>query len=192
MQATLGIPWKTAYILMSIALALTTPLFLLFGGLSDRIGRKRIMLGGAATYLPIYAGMKRLTVAGSLDGPAPDPGAAAGMVALLALQMVYVCMVYGPIAAFLVELFPTRIRYTSMSLPYHLGNGWFGGFLPLLATALTSSSWAARLFGEGAIYAGLLYPVAVCLLTLVVGGLLIHETKGHRIDAEGHQREEGG
>ena len=63
--------------------------------------------------------------------------------------MLYVAMVYGPIAAFLVELFPTRIRYTSMSLPYHLGNGWFGGFLPLIATATTTSAWAAANFGPG-------------------------------------------
>jgi hypothetical protein len=105
------------------------------------------------------------------------------MVALLALQMVYVCMVYGPVAAFLVELFPTKIRYTSMSLPYHLGNGWFGGFLPLIATALTASAWAKRTFGSGAIYTGLIYPMAVCVLTLIVSGLFIRETKDHKIDA---------
>jgi hypothetical protein len=82
-------------------------------------------------------------------------------------------MVYGPIAAFLVELFPTSIRYTSMSLPYHLGNGWFGGFLPLIATALA---------GSGNRYTGLIYPIAVCVMTVVVGGLFIRETKDHRID----------
>jgi hypothetical protein len=96
-----------------------------------------------------------------------------------------VCMVYGPIAAFLVELFPTRIRYTSMSLPYHLGNGWFGGFLPLIATAVTASAWAKATFGDGAIYAGLIYPIAVCVLTVVVGGLFVKETREHRIDEEG-------
>ena len=74
--------------------------------------------------------------------------------------MVYVCMVYGPIAAFLVELFPTKIRYTSMSLPYHLGNGWFGGFLPLIATAVTASAWAKDLLGPNAMFAGLIYPIA--------------------------------
>jgi hypothetical protein len=106
------------------------------------------------------------------------------MILLLSLQMVYVCMVYGPIAAFLVELFPTKIRYTSMSLPYHLGNGWFGGFLPLIATAVTASAWAASTFGAGAIYTGLIYPIAVCVVTLVVGGLFIRETKDHKIDAD--------
>jgi hypothetical protein len=95
--------------------------------------------------------------------------------------MVYVCMVYGPIAAFLVELFPTKVRYTSMSVPYHFGNGWFGGFLPLIATAVTASAWATDTFGEGAIYTGLIYPIVVVLVTLVVGGLYIHETKHHRI-----------
>src|SRR5579859_1332253 len=102
--------------------------------------------------------------------------------------MVYVCMVYGPIAAFLVELFPTQIRYTSMSLPYHLGNGWFGGFLPLIATAVTASAWAKDRFGAGAIYTGLLYPIAVCVVTLVVGSFAIRETREHKIDAELHYR----
>jgi hypothetical protein len=105
-----------------------------------------------------------------------------GLVGLLFVQMIYVTMVYGPIAAFLVELFPTAIRYTSMSLPYHIGNGWFGGFLPLIATAATTSVWARGIFGEGAIYTGLIYPIAICLMTLVVGGLYIRETKDHKID----------
>ena len=99
------------------------------------------------------------------------------------IQIVYVTMVYGPIAAFLVELFPTQIRYTSMSLPYHLGNGWFGGFLPLIATAVTSSAVAKEAFGSGAVFAGLLYPIAVALVTLVVGSIFIRETKHHKIDA---------
>ena len=85
-----------------------------------------------------------------------------------------VTMVYGPIAAFLVELFPTRIRYTSMSLPYHIGNGWFGGMLPLLATAMVAV-W-------GDIYAGLWYPIGVATMSLVVGTLFLRETKDARID----------
>jgi hypothetical protein len=133
--------------------------------------------------VPIYVGIHHLanpTLAPKVTSL--DAGAFAGIVALLALQMVYVTMVYGPIAAFLVELFPTSIRYTSMSLPYHLGNGWFGGFLPLIATAVMGSTWAKTTFGAGAIYTGLIYPIAVCLLTAIVGGLFIHETKGHKID----------
>lgn len=174
LQTVLKIDWKTSYIYVSIALVLGTPFFILFGHLSDKIGRKIIMLTGCAlaalTYIPIYMAMARLS-----DN-------AAAMVALLTIQVIYVTMVYGPIAAYLVELFPTNIRYTSMSLPYHLGNGWFGGFLPLIATAVTASPAAREAFGENAIYAGLIYPIAVCLITVVVGGLLIRETKGHKID----------
>ena len=88
---------------------------------------------------------------------------------ILFIFLIYVTMVYGPIAAFLVELFPTQIRYTSMSLPYHIGNGWFGGMLPLLATALVG--WS------GDIYYGLWYPIGVALMTLVVGAIFLRETK---------------
>ena len=91
------------------------------------------------------------------------------IVAIIFLLMIYVTMVYGPIAAFLVELFPTKIRYTSMSLPYHIGNGWFGGFLPFTATFLAIS--------HGNIYAGLWYPIAIATMTLVIGTLFIAETK---------------
>ena len=178
LQSTLRIPWNEAYILVSAALVIGTPLFIVFGALSDRIGRKKVMLTGctlaALTYVPIYMAMSRF--ADPLNWPV--------MIALLALQMIYVCMVYGPIAAFLVELFPTRIRYTSMSLPYHLGNGWFGGFLPLIATAVTASAWARELFGEGVIYAGLIYPIFICVVTVVVGGLFMRETKDHKIDVD--------
>jgi MFS family permease len=187
LQRPLNLDWKLAYILVSIALAVGTPLFVVFGALSDRVGRKRIMLGGcllaALTYLPIYQAMKALANPGMAASVTSLPlGNAAGLVGLLVVQMVYVAMVYGPIAAFLVELFPTSIRYTSMSLPYHLGNGWFGGFLPLIATALTTSAWGRAHFGAGAIYTGLIYPIAVCVMTLVVGGLFVHETKHHKID----------
>ncbi len=91
-----------------------------------------------------------------------------GALALLVLLVLYVTMVYGPIAAFLVELFPTNIRYTSMSLPYHIGNRWFGGMLPLLATAMVASS--------GNIYGGLWYPIGVAVMTLVVGTLTLGDS----------------
>jgi len=92
---------------------------------------------------------------------------------LLVILVVYVTMVYGPIAAFLVEMFPTKIRYTSMSLPYHIGNGWFGGMLPLLATAMVAAS--------GNIYTGLWYPIVVAAMTLVIGTLFLRDAKDFKI-----------
>ena len=191
LQKPLNLDWKLSYILVSVALALGTPFFIVFGSLSDRIGRKKVMLAGcllaAVTYIPLYMATKALAnpdMAASVTSL--PPARAAGLVAVLFVQMLYVTMVYGPIAAYLVELFPTSIRYTSMSLPYHLGNGWFGGFLPLIATAVTTSAWARQNFGEGAIYTGLLYPIAICLMTVVVGGLFIKETKDHKIDTPIH------
>jgi MFS family permease len=155
-----------------------------FGALSDRVGRKPIILSGCAlaaiTYVPIYMGMKHFAHGGQV--------AFVPMLLLLMVQMVYVTMVYGPIAAFLVELFPTRIRYTSMSLPYHLGNGWFGGFLPLIATAVTTSDWAREHFGANAAFTGLIYPIGVCAVTLIVGSLFVRETNNRLIDTEEHMR----
>jgi MFS family permease len=192
LQKPLNLDWTLAYSLVAVALALGTPFFVVFGKLSDRIGRKKIMLTGcvlaALTYLPIYVAIQRLANPELLPSVTELSFAAmAGIVALLALQMLYVTMVYGPIAAFLVELFPTSIRYTSMSLPYHLGNGWFGGFLPLIATATTTSAWAKDVFGSGAIFTGLIYPIAICLMTVAVGGPLIRETKDHKIDTPIHE-----
>jgi hypothetical protein len=96
------------------------------------------------------------------------------LILLVFIQLIYVTMVYGPIAAFLVELFPARIRYTSMSLPYHIGNGWFGGMLPLTAAALVAA--------KGDIFAGLWYPVIVAAITVVIGLVCIRESRQHRID----------
>ena len=98
---------------------------------------------------------------------------------ILFIFLIYVTMVYGPIAAFLVELFPTRIRYTSMSLPYHIGNGWFGGMLPLTATAIVAL--------KGDIYYGLWYPVIVSSLTLVIGAIFLKETKERDISTYEHE-----
>jgi MFS family permease len=91
-------------------------------------------------------------------------------VLILFIMVIYVTMVYGPIAAFLVEMFPTRIRYTSMSLPYHIGNGWFGGMLPLLATAIVAAT--------GDIYAGLWYPIVIAIMTVVIGAIFLRDTLG--------------
>jgi hypothetical protein len=92
---------------------------------------------------------------------------------LVFIQVLFVTMVYGPIAAYLVELFPTRIRYTSMSLPYHIGNGVFGGLVPFIATYVVAVT--------GNIYAGLAYPIGVALLTFIIGSLYIKDTRGIKI-----------
>jgi sugar phosphate permease len=95
---------------------------------------------------------------------------------LLVLLVLYVTMVYGPIAAMLVEMFPTRIRYTSMSLPYHIGNGWFGGLLPTTAFALVAY--------KGDIYYGLWYPIIIALATAVIGILFVRETRYNDVHAD--------
>jgi len=152
-------------IIVAIALALATPLFLVFGGLSDRIGRKKVIMAGlllaALTYFPVYHAMKA------------NPGNWPVLILLVFIQVVWVTMVYGPIAAFLVEYFPARIRYTSMSVPYHMGNGWFGGLTPLIAASLAASTHN--------IYAGLWWPIGTALLSFVVGGLFLPETNKTRI-----------
>jgi len=183
LQSALKLDWKSAYTVVAIALALATPLYVFFGWVSDRAGRKKIMMLGMAlaalTYVPLFKGLAYFANPAAVNH--------AGLVAILFVQMVYVCMVYGPIAAFLVELFPTKIRYTSMSIPYHLGNGWFGGFLPLIATAVTASEWAKSTFGANAIYTGLVYPILVCIVSLAVASRFIRETKDHKIDASIHE-----
>jgi len=102
------------------------------------------------------------------------------VVLLLWILVIYVTMVYGPIAAMLVEMFPTRIRYTSMSLPYHIANGWFGGFLPPIAFAIVAST--------GDIYSGLWYPVIVAAATVVIGAVMVRETKDNELGVEGTTR----
>jgi MFS family permease len=251
----LKLDYLTAYILIATSLLIGTPFFIVFGALSDKIGRKWIIMAGcliaALTYFPLFKGLTHyvnpaleqyvastpisvaagdckmhifptpktvfsdcdkakdfLTKAGLSfrDLPAvqgetvvtkigtvelrgfnedaykgalkttgyPDKIDKSAInwtmtILILVILVIYVTMVYGPIAAFLVELFPTRIRYTSMSLPYHIGNGWFGGMLPLLATAIVAS--------QGNIYAGLWYPIIVALMSFVIGSLFIRETK---------------
>ncbi len=164
LQRAAGVEFVTANLTVVYALLLATPFFIFFGSLSDRIGRKPIILTGcllaAVLYVPIYMGMMHF--AQPLNQPM--------LVALVFLQVLLVTMVYGPIAAFLVELFPTRIRYTSMSLPYHIGNGVFGGLTPYVASLLVERT--------GNAYAGLAYPIAIALVTVVVGALLIRERRG--------------
>jgi MFS family permease len=167
LQTVLKVPLTTSYIVVAVALLLGTPFFLVFGALSDRIGRKKVMMAGnlvaALSYYPIYRAMVAFA----------DPLNTTALTALVFVQVLFVTMAYGPIAAFLVEAFPARIRYTSLSLPYHFGNGWFGGFLPLIAT------WAVAATGN--IYAGLVYPIAVALMTFVIGSLFLRERKDHKL-----------
>jgi len=256
---TLKLEFITAYTLIGASLLIGTPFFIVFGWLSDKIGRLKIILAGcliaALTYFPLFQGLThyvnpaleqyqqnvKISVAASdcsfhifvgpwskfsdcdrskdfltkqglsfsslpaidgksvvttigehqiegwnesqlndalkatgYPGPADKTKVNYGMTLLILVIMVlYVTMVYGPIAAFLVELFPTRIRYTSMSLPYHIGNGWFGGMLPLTATAMVAAT--------GDIYYGLWYPIVVAVMTLIVGALFLKETKDRDI-----------
>jgi len=269
----------TANVLIALSLLIGTPFFIVFGALSDRIGRKRIIMAGcliaAVAYFPLFKGLTHYanpaleaaqasapvtvvadpatcsfqfnpvgtskfltscdiaksflakssvnyeneaapagtvaqvkvgsTVINSFEGHGlaaedikaqsaafeksmTDAITAAGYPAkadpaqmnwfmtlvLLVVLVILVTMVYGPIAAILVELFPTKIRYTSMSLPYHIGNGWFGGFLPTVAFAMVAA--------KGDIYYGLWYPIVVAAGTFIIGMLFIHETKDHKID----------
>jgi MFS family permease len=279
MTQTLKVEANTANTLMAIALALATPFFLVFGALSDKIGRKKIIMAGLAiavvAYFPLFKALTHFAnpalEAAQASSPvtvAADPAAcsfqfnmagtskfltscdiakstlakagvnyghedaAAGSIAqikigattidsyegigltaddskakaeaftksltdaltaagypakanldqinwvmtlvILFILVLLVTMVYGPIAAILVELFPTRIRYTSMSLPYHIGNGWFGGFLPAISFAMVAA--------QGDIYYGLWYPIVVAAITFIIGMIFIRETKDHKID----------
>ena len=278
---TLKVDAQTANLLIAGSLLIGTPFFLVFGSLSDKIGRKPIIMAGLAlaalTYFPIFraithfanpaleaaqatapvavvadpaacsvqfdpigkskftspcdvakaalvkrgvpysnvtsaagsggagvvvrVGVTSISSYGSLAATAKDDarrfdaelGAALAaarypakadraamnipmLVVLLTILVLYVTMVYAPIAAMLVEMFPTRIRYTSMSLPYHIGNGWFGGFLPTTAFAIVAST--------GNIYSGLWYPVVIAVVTLVIGMIFVKETKDVDITAD--------
>ncbi|WP_437736887.1 MFS transporter [Sorangium sp. So ce1335] len=165
LQNTLKVPFITATIIVAVALALGMPFFVFFGALSDRIGRKKIMLAGnlfgAIGFFPVFWAMKQ-----NADSPVV-------LTALVFVLVIFVTMVYGPIAAYLVEAFPAKVRYTSLSIPYHLGNGVFGGLLPLIASSVTVAT--------GNIYAGLLYPIAIALITVVVGGVYLKERSDVRL-----------
>lgn len=208
-QTVCHIEFVQSYYIIAVTLLAGTPLFIYFGWLSDRLGRKMIMMAGllfaVILYRPIYERMYSLAdvsvkkvvseqnetnVKVTLydDGSAlketvnedglPKKELTLGqqgffaMAGYIFIQLVLVTMVYGPIAAFLVELFPTRIRYTSMSLPYHIGNGVFGGLTPYIAIKLSEMSKTEAL-PEGDPFAGLLYPIAIAAISFVIGMIFL-------------------
>jgi MFS family permease len=169
LQSVLKIDMVRSSIIVAVAILFGMPLFTFFGALSDRIGRLKIMMAGnliaALTYIPLYKAMSHY-------GSDPKNPNMAMLTLLVFIQVVYVTMVYGPIAAFLIEAFPARIRYTSFSLPYHLGNGWFGGTLPLIAGLLVAKT--------GNIYAGLYWVIGIALMTFFIGTFALNES--HRVE----------
>jgi MFS family permease len=174
LQTVLKINFVDANYIIAAALLMGTPFFIFFGWLSDKWGRKKIMMAGciiaALSYIPIYKGMAYYSGYNSSDSSIPlmAPNHTA-LTILVFIQVFFVTMVYGPIAAFLVELFPTKIRYTSMSLPYHIGNGVFGGVVPLVGTYLVDKT--------GNILAGLYFPISIAIMTFIVGTFFIHEKR---------------
>ncbi|MVM36873.1 MFS transporter [Spirosoma sp. HMF3257] len=246
-QKACNVEFVQSNMIVAIALLAATPFFIVFGGWSDRIGRKPIMLAGMAlgifTYRPIYDKLYSLTdlsqkqefvdaqtidrkltkqdngsllttmttthfyegglIAKDIEktittNPSSQPSKPELtkavtlprasfwlMVLLVFVQVVYVTMVYGPVAAFLVELFPTRIRYTSMSLPYHIGNGIFGGLTPFIATALVATATKANEAVPGSVakpyLEGLWYPILVAGVCFVIG-LLYLNNKSERVN----------
>jgi MFS family permease len=146
-------------------LLIGTPTLILWGWISDLIGRKPVILGGfflaAVTYYPLYYWLGTVTQPGNINYPVA--------IIIIAILVNYVGMVYGPIGAFLAEYFPARIRYTSVSVPYHIGNGWGGGLVPFV----TSAAFAAT----GSLGYALLYPILVPAVCLVLSLFLMPETR---------------
>ena len=161
-------PLTTAYI-VGAALLLATPSLIFFGWLSDIIGRKPVILGGmllaAITYYPLYSWLGAVTQPGNINYPIA--------ILIIFILVCYVGMVYGPVGAFLAEFFPGRIRYTSVSVPYHIGNGWGGGLVPFI----TSAAFAAT----GSIGYALIYPIAVPAVCFVLALFLMPETRKNSI-----------
>ncbi|MFN2500453.1 MAG: MFS transporter [Pyrinomonadaceae bacterium] len=214
LQSILNVNATSANYIIAIALLLGMPFFVVFGALSDKLGRKWIILAGCllalVTYLPIYKAMQSAAgsnvvtatsqknpVTGAISLTPQSVGDNGDLVAapkvlpyttfgdltsnrtawilimLILVQVLWVTMVYGPIAAYLVEAFPAKIRYTALSLPYHIGNGVFGGLLPLIGLSVIAQT--------GNIYAGLYYPMAIAAITVIVGSIFLKETRGHKI-----------
>ncbi len=214
LQSILNVNAVSANYIVAIALLMGMPFFVGFGAMSDRIGRKWIIMAGCLlallTYIPIYHAMQsaagsNVVTATSKNDPAtgairltpqtvdetgelmPAPKVlpytsfgdlvsnptAQSLILLVFIQVVWVTMVYGPIAAYLVEAFPAKIRYTALSLPYHIGNGVFGGLLPVIGLTVVAQT--------GNIYAGLYYPMLIAGITFIVGSIFLRETRGKKI-----------
>jgi len=158
--------------IVGIGLLIGTPSLILFGWLSDIIGRKPVILGGmliaAITYYPLYVWLGSVSQPGNVNYPVA--------IIIVAILVCYVGMVYGPIGAFLAEFFPGRIRYTSVSVPYHIGNGWGGGLVPFITTAAYQAT--------GSLGYALIYPIAVPAICFVLSLFLMPETKQNSIWAE--------
>lgn len=159
----------TAAYIVGTALLIATPSLIFFGWLSDQIGRKSVILGGmllaAVTYYPLYLWLGMVTQPGHINYPVA--------VFIIFILVCYVGMVYGPVGAFLAEFFPARIRYTSVSVPYHIGNGWGGGLVPFI----TSAAFAAT----GSIGYALIYPIVVPAVCFVIALVIMPETRKTRI-----------
>jgi len=213
MQTILKVPTRDAQIIVAKALLLGMPFFVLFGWLSDKIGRKRIIMAGLllaavsyrvpGTNIGLYPAMQRAAgnnvthvdatknkVTGqtilapqTVDATGKTVAAAAATGAdktmlmwLIFIQVIFVTMVYGPIAAFLVESFPTQIRYSALSLPYHIGNGVFGGLVPLVCVWIPAAT--------GNPFDGLYYPITISTITFIIGSIALRETRGNKIWGE--------
>ena len=195
LKTALKLDAVTSDTVVALALLAGMPFFVVFGALSDAIGRKKVMMAGnliAAIFTyPIFKMIQSYggTIVESVDAAGKVIVDAAGKPVMIAkdpntlmigvliwVLVLFVTMVYGPIAAFLVESFPAKIRYSSVSLPYHIGNGYFGGFLPLIATAMVART--------GNIFAGLWFPIAIATMTFIIGTLRLKETNHMKIHHE--------
>jgi MFS family permease len=159
--------------IVGIALLIATPTLILWGWLSDKVGRKPIILGGMAlasiTYYPLYTWLGTVTNPGAVNFPVA--------IFIVVILVNYVGMTYGPIGAFLAEFFPSRIRYTSVSVPYHIGNGWGGGLVPIVTTSMFLST--------GSLGWALLYPIVVPAVMFLIALFVMPETRHHSIWEEG-------